>query len=568
MLKRSFQMHPKLLVDVIKRQAGSIQKAILEGVMNAIEAEATHVTVDVEPRKIVIDDDGKGFRSMEEVEAFFETFGMPHGDSEKKIWAQFRMGRGQMFAFGRNVWRTGHFQMIVDIDEVAKDDSAECPSYELHETKDEHKGCHIEITLYNPLSSYEVNACRRELEKYIAFVKCPVLINGVQVNRSPEDCPWDKDSNEDAYIKLSTSDYKPLSVYNLGVFVCDIRQDEIGVGGIIVSKSKLDVNFARNDVIRADPMWKRIKTLMENASGLKKVKQKTNLSPAERAAMISRLMDGDPDVNPWKLKLIEDTNCKAYSLSDIRRKFVKFTISGAFDRACDKVMQQGLALCVDRENAELFSPRKPQDMFKAIAKATFDRFEGLDIPFAPLAEVVKGIDINHYIVPKEKWGMKDFLWVRFCEAIVGSALRQIEWMNRDSHGRIKDIPSRKIVIGESATALAWTDGLTYVALNRKSLPSFRKDDSHVHMAHAAQVADLLCHEFCHVDEGSDRDHTHDETFYRRFHDNAKTWVSTALFEAMSISASRLDGMMKAAKGKSKIDEPEEETPNQEQVASV
>jgi hypothetical protein len=568
MLKRSFQMHPKLLVDVIKRQAGSIQKAIIEGVMNAIEAQASHVTVDVQPRKITIDDDGKGFQSMEEIESFFETFGMPHGDSEKKIWAQFRMGRGQMFAFGRNVWRTGRFQMIVDIDEVAKDVTAECPSYELHETPDDHKGCHIEITLYNPLSPYEVNACRRELEKYIAFVKCPVLINGVQVNRNPEDCPWDKDSNADAYIKLSTSDFKPLSVYNLGVFVCDIRQDEVGVGGIVVSKSKLDVNFARNDVIRSDPMWKRIKGLIENASGLKKVKQKTNLSPAERVAMITRLMDGDPEVNPWKLKLIEDTNCKAYSLTDIRRRFVKFTISRQFDRACDKVMQQGLALCVDHENAELFSPRKPQDMFKAITKALGGRFEGFDIPFAPLAEVVKGIDINHYIVPKEKWATKDLLWIRFCESVVGNALRNIEWKNRDARGNYAEIPSRKLIIGESSTALAWTDGLTYVAINRKRLPAFQKDDSHVNMANVAEVADLLCHEFCHVDEGSDRDHTHDESFYRRFHDNVKTWVSSAIHEASSITAARLDGMIKVAKGKSKVDEPSEETPNQEKVASV
>jgi len=33
--QRKFQMHEKLLLDVIKRQAGTLQKAVLEGVMNS-----------------------------------------------------------------------------------------------------------------------------------------------------------------------------------------------------------------------------------------------------------------------------------------------------------------------------------------------------------------------------------------------------------------------------------------------------------------------------------------------------------------------------------------------------
>src|SRR6059058_5478397 len=95
--QRGFRMHEKLLVDVIMRQAGSIEKAILEGVMNSIEAGATRVDVKVEPRAIEITDDGRGFRSRQEIETFFETFGQPHDASEGKRWAQFRMGRGQLF---------------------------------------------------------------------------------------------------------------------------------------------------------------------------------------------------------------------------------------------------------------------------------------------------------------------------------------------------------------------------------------------------------------------------------------------------------------------------------------
>ena len=114
---RTFKMHDKLLLDVIKKQAGSIQKAVLEGVMNSIEAGASQVDVTVEPTQIRIIDDGRGFQSRQEIELFFETFGQPHTESENKRWAQFRMGRGQLFAFGRNEWRTGPYVMRVDINQ-------------------------------------------------------------------------------------------------------------------------------------------------------------------------------------------------------------------------------------------------------------------------------------------------------------------------------------------------------------------------------------------------------------------------------------------------------------------
>lgn len=553
MAKRAFQMHPKLLVDVIKRQAGSIQKAILEGVMNAIEAGASKVSVSIQPRKVVIDDDGKGFRSMEEIESFFETFGMPHAASENKVWAQFRMGRGQMFAFGRNVWRTGNFRMVVDIDAVAKDVTAGCPSYELQELSENHKGCHIEIDLYIPLSDYETNSVKRELETYVAYVKCPVLVNDVVVNRNPEDCSWDKDSTEDAFIRLSTSEYKPLSIYNLGVFVCDIRQHEIGIGGTVVSKSRLDVNFARNDIIRSDPTWKRIKAAIEKASGLKKVKVKTNLSPAEREAMIRRLMDGDPEVDPWKLKLIEDTNGKAWSLTEIKKHFPKFTIGRRYDSACDKAMQQGIALCVNEENAELFSPRKPEKMLDAINKVFQESWRKIQIPFVPLKEVVKGIDVNHYIITEDKWPMKAHMWARFCT-------RVIRWATYGNK-------PRKCLIGESAIARAWTDGSTYIVLNHKMLGAFKKDDCRVNLAHVTRVAITLCHEYCHIDEGSNGDHTHDDAFYQRFHDSVDRWLEIAISEASHITPKNLDEMTRIAKKKSKMTEAEKETPIPEELAA-
>ena len=114
--KRSLKMHNKLLMDVIKKQSGTIDKSILEGTMNAVEAGATKVDISFieEDGKALlsIEDDGEGISSIQEVEEHFQTFGTPHKESEHKTWAQFRMGRGQLFSFGINTWRTSTFEKI------------------------------------------------------------------------------------------------------------------------------------------------------------------------------------------------------------------------------------------------------------------------------------------------------------------------------------------------------------------------------------------------------------------------------------------------------------------------
>ena len=112
--RRNLKMHKNLLMKVIKDQAGTLEKGILEGAMNLIEAGATRGDIDflVEDNKVILNikDNGRGICTKEELIENFEVFGTPHKDSENKIWAKFRMGRGQLFAFGKNTWRTSTAQ--------------------------------------------------------------------------------------------------------------------------------------------------------------------------------------------------------------------------------------------------------------------------------------------------------------------------------------------------------------------------------------------------------------------------------------------------------------------------
>src|SRR5690606_17939145 len=112
--RRTLKMHPHLLWSVIHRQAGTIGKGILEGVMNSVDAGATRCDIILDREHFSIEDDGKGFASDQEIEDFFETFGTPHEEGDAK-YGRFRMGRGQMMAFGMNVWHTNNYKMVVDL---------------------------------------------------------------------------------------------------------------------------------------------------------------------------------------------------------------------------------------------------------------------------------------------------------------------------------------------------------------------------------------------------------------------------------------------------------------------
>ena len=75
---RKLTSHPKLLIDVIKRQAGSLKKAVLEGTMNSVEAGATEININFiaeksqdkennpTPAFLSIYDDGMGIRTKQE----------------------------------------------------------------------------------------------------------------------------------------------------------------------------------------------------------------------------------------------------------------------------------------------------------------------------------------------------------------------------------------------------------------------------------------------------------------------------------------------------------------------
>jgi len=53
-----FRAHDALILDVIMRQAGTLAKAIAEGIMNAVDANATRADVTLTSDTLLITDNG------------------------------------------------------------------------------------------------------------------------------------------------------------------------------------------------------------------------------------------------------------------------------------------------------------------------------------------------------------------------------------------------------------------------------------------------------------------------------------------------------------------------------
>ena len=72
---RSFKPSKSLIYTTFQRQAGTRDKALLEGGMNCIDAGATAISISTSLLKAVINDNGRGMETLEHIERYFDTVG-------------------------------------------------------------------------------------------------------------------------------------------------------------------------------------------------------------------------------------------------------------------------------------------------------------------------------------------------------------------------------------------------------------------------------------------------------------------------------------------------------------
>jgi len=510
--KRTFTMHPQLLFSVIQRQAGTLSKAILEGVMNGVDAKATTIDLKVSDTAVRIKDNGQGFRNRKEIEDFFEMFGTPHDASEQKVYGAFRMGRGQMFAFGRNHWRTGTFDMRVDIKGVGLD-------YDLEDAAKPVAGCTIDIELYETLLPSDLVTITRDLERMVRYVDVPVTLNGKQISKDPAKEKWNFET-ADAYIRLKPTG--GLAVYNLGVFVHEISSYHFGTGGEVVAKKQLRVNFARNDVQADCPVWKRIRKVVDqNAKDANVRKPQLDEGARERLAF---QWVNEPELRPElrTAPLFTDTQGRNWSVQRMQNFFGRasaggciLTVAAAGDNRADKLMQQKRAFVLSHDTLDRFSVSNAEQLL-----AMLQVKERYWTPFAnwsvePFDTLARELSSNYALLPATEWKPMEktilklldgsqHAWICTLPSAEGMTYQELHKMHRTFY------------VGISDAANAWTDGKTYVALNRDLLS--RAGTTYEGLLHLAQV---VVHEFTH-EEASTAAHLHTPEFYQNYHDSMET----------------------------------------------
>jgi hypothetical protein len=241
--KRAFRLDAAALSTVIFRQAGTLERAIAEATQNAADAGATGVQVEVTDDQIVVRDDGVGFAERDDVIRGFEAFGRPHDGDEVKEFGRFRMGRGQLFAFGPNRWRSRAFQMTVDVRQ------GEALTYTLEDNLPDRPGCEIVISRRADASRFRLPPGK--LRDVLKWVTLPVTLNDLSVTTDRGSVPWDVDT-ADGLVRLTGGD--TAAVYDRGYLVSSDTV-QVGLGRVLVSRRPLSLNFARNEVMPDCPVY-------------------------------------------------------------------------------------------------------------------------------------------------------------------------------------------------------------------------------------------------------------------------------------------------------------------------
>jgi hypothetical protein len=495
--RRSFKMHPKLLFDVIQRQAGTLDKAIGEGIMNAVDAQASRLAITISSDHITFVDNGKGFRSRTEVEQFFETFGQPHDESEQKIYGAFRMGRGQLFSFGINKWRTGEHAMMVDIKQLGLE-------YDLLEGLPWEPGCRIDVTLYRELLPGEVNTIIRDVKRFAKYVAMPITLNGVQISRDPAQQTWDL-VTDDAYINFRETGR--LAVYNLGVFVKEFPAYSFSTGGEVVSKQQLRVNFARNDVQYDCPVWRKVVPVLKGETK-KKIEKAPRLNDDERQAMCEQLKVGGLDADETdRLPLFTDVTGRHYSAAQIKRwlganKTRAITVAPDNDRIGDLAMQSGRCFVFSRSTLERFDFEQLRELVTLLR--TQDILD--DVEVLKYESLAREFTSELTTIPPKKYTPTE------AAALELLSMKSRYYLLSHENPDLQNVAARRLLLGEGAAA-GWTDGASFICINR----TFLRECLTEGFKGWVKLADLVRHEYAHDDPTTDS-HNHTPEFYRRYHD--------------------------------------------------
>ena len=247
-MRLPFELDPQIIHHIIYSQAGSIGKALIELLMNSVDARASAVHLSLSRTGFTCSDDGQGFARREDVVRYFGRFGTPHDEGDA-TYGRFRLGRGQIMAHATTVWRSNAWMMTVDTRAMGY-------HYDLDDLHDASPGCSISGEWYEVLSDAELMSTIQEVRDLVRYTPVSVELNGRCITRDPRTERWDAE-DEFAWYRVKADG--AVSIYNQGVLVRHDPAHTWGAGGLIASKKAICLNVSRTEILRKTcPVWKSI----------------------------------------------------------------------------------------------------------------------------------------------------------------------------------------------------------------------------------------------------------------------------------------------------------------------
>ncbi len=383
-------------------------------------------------------------------------------------------------------------------------------------------------------------SCIQEIRDQVRYTSVPVTLDGNVITRKPALEKWDAEDDM-AWYRLREDG--ALSVYNQGVLVRHDPGHIWGTGGLIVSKKPLALNVSRTEILRKTcPVWKavaaRFGQLAADFSDNQGHHRKTEARRENTArALLSgegdlqKLMNGEEVITllPGKRHVTLEhfiRKCRYYPAATDKNCFTLARYARDVPRG-EIIARAGIAPVVHPVTLSRFGCYEPDEFMECLSRVRVNlqayrehlprqqrwgagwRDDLALIDFETLSE--NFLDRTQMISEKQldKETRRAWTALRWCLAQYAAICSGGEagYQSR-SYGGIRF----QILLGESTSADAWTDGETYIAYNIDIVRRLKSD--------ALQTASLLFslteHEAAH--EGDSMDCGHDEAFYQRFHD--------------------------------------------------
>jgi hypothetical protein len=536
-MRLQFELDPAIIHHIIYSQAGSIGKAVIELIMNSVDASAKTVVLSMSREGFTCKDDGEGFATREDVLRYFGRFGTPHQEGDA-TYGRFRLGKGQIMAHASTVWKSRDWMMVVDTRETGY-------SYDLEnlEVGQRVSGCDVTGIWYEPLSDTELSSAVQEIRDLVRYTPVSVELNGRVITRDPLAEKWDF---EDEYAWYRAKVEGAVSIYNQGVLVRRDPAQTWGAGGLIVSKKAIALNVSRTEILRKTcPVWKPIAAqFAKMAREISAQLGEHRKTEARREKAAHDLLAGDADMlnifgKEEVITLLPGKrHMSMYNFLELNGRMHGGKVSVAennFDiPKGEGIAREKISQVIHPSTLARFNCHTSDDLrdaieriLEALGAAATDR-EAMDqartwrldrikvpefIDFKTLSDAyIEHTSIVSEVATLDRETRRAWTALRWCIKQYAGLCSGGERSRRSNRVFWEERQRKHILLGESNAYEAWTDGETYIAFNIDIVKRLKSDP----IKTAAYLFGLTEHEVSH--DGDSIDCGHDEAFYQRYHD--------------------------------------------------